>query len=116
MERRFSFRLALALAKTDVYLAISLANAVHGLGVREVIAVRGLELVDQTGPRKRGIAQIRLGGLYRLAVPVGVSVVNAPNRIGIWEAVAVRWSSPVSVDTGSLGRSRGVVDSLVVGW
>src|SRR5262249_28580178 len=26
------------------------------------------------------------------------------------------WSSPVSVDTGSLGRTRGVVDSLVLGW
>jgi hypothetical protein len=26
------------------------------------------------------------------------------------------WSSPGSVDTGSLGRSSGVVDSLVFGW
>ena len=32
------------------------------------------------------------------------------------ERVEEIWSPPVSVDTGSLGRSSGVVDSLVLGW
>lgn len=40
-------------AKTfEVSLAIGHVHAVHGLGVRELITVRGLKLVDQTGPRE----------------------------------------------------------------
>ena len=71
-------------------LAISHAHAVDSLGVREVLTVRGLKLVDQTGPGEAPRLQVRLGRLNRLGVPVGMGVVDAPNRIRVREAVTVR--------------------------
>ena len=58
--------------------------------MREVLTVRGLKLVDQSGPGKVPRAQVRLGSLNRLSLPVGMGVVDGPNRIRAGEALAVR--------------------------
>jgi hypothetical protein len=68
---------------------VRLPDAVDGLSVRKVLAIRRLKLLDEPTAREVPRVQVGLGSLDGLGVPVGMGVVDAPDGLRVREVLAV---------------------------
>ena len=70
-------------------LAVRLLHPVNRLLVGELLAVRRLQLLNQTAPGETAALELGLCRFDRLGLPVGVDVVHRELGVGLGEPFAV---------------------------